>query len=69
MQLVAVPADSVALRFALGPPVVPIVASRGQGVEALETAIRQCLESHPEASPDAIDHGPELQAAIADLSD
>ena len=68
MQPLAIPTVFVALRVALGPPVVPIVASRGQGLEALEAAIRQSLESHPQASPDAVDHGPDLEAAIADLS-
>ena len=61
--------DVEALSRRLGCPVVPMDASRGQGVDALEGAIQACLESHSQDVPDLIDHGVPLEAAISDLSD
>ena len=53
----------------LGCPVVPMVASRGDGVPALEAAIRQCLERDRQGAADLIDHGGPLEDALADVVD
>ena len=59
--------DVPALSRRLGCPVVPIVATGGEGVSALEGAIRECLDSHPQDRADLVDHGEHLEATLGDL--
>ena len=56
--------DANALQRELGVPVVPMCAARGDGLDALHTALAAALGSHPAPRP-AVD--PELRAAALEL--
>ena len=58
--------DAAQLQEALGCPVVPIVASRGTGVDRLKTALRSALAS-PAVSPVTVRYDDAVEAAIAEL--
>ena len=51
----------------LGCPVLPVVASEGKGIAELKAAILQACAEKPQASIE-VDYSPELNAAIATLS-
>ena len=59
--------DVAALSLALGCHVVPMVASRGAGVQELKTAVAEAVSAAraPRLRPD---HAPAVRAAIADLA-
>ncbi|WP_068635928.1 Fe(2+) transporter permease subunit FeoB [Thauera butanivorans] len=59
--------DAEALSRRLGCPVVPVVASEGEGVDALKTAIRNAVKARRPASA-KVDYQPELEQAIAALA-
>lgn len=59
--------DAEALSRRLGCPVVPVVASEGEGVDALKTAIRNAVKVRQPASA-KVDYQPELEQAIAALA-
>ena len=58
--------DAPALAKRIGCPVVPLVANRGQGVDALKREINAAVDS---ATPPTVDlsYGPEVDWAIAEL--
>lgn len=56
--------NSEALSRALGCPVVPLVSTRGHGIDIL----KQAIDRHDRAVPDlSVDYPPELQNAVAQL--
>lgn len=63
---VAIDTDALAER--LGCPVVAMTASSGKGLAALEAAIRARAEPPAGTQRDLVDHGPELERAIAELA-
>ena len=60
--------DVAALSRRLGCPVVPLVASRGEGLSALEVAIRQSLRGRSQQRSDLIDHGSLVEGALDDMA-
>lgn len=60
--------DVAALSRRLGCPVVPLVASRGEGLSALEVAIRQSLRGRSQQRSDLIDHGSLVERALGDMA-
>ncbi|MFT3759636.1 Fe(2+) transporter permease subunit FeoB [Thauera sp.] len=58
--------DADALSRRLGVPVIPVVASEGEGVDALKAAIRKAVQAHQPASA-TVDYQPELEQAIEAL--
>ncbi len=58
--------DLQALRQALGVPVVPMVARRGEGIEALKAALVQLVQNPPR--PQKIAYPPPLERAVLELS-
>lgn len=60
--------DIAALSRRLGCPVVPLVAPRGEGLSALEVAIRQSLRGRSQQRSDLIDHGSLVEGALGDMA-
>ncbi|WP_119165312.1 Fe(2+) transporter permease subunit FeoB [Algihabitans albus] len=60
--------DIAALSRRLGCPVVPLVASRGEGLSALEVAVRQSLRGRSRQRSDLIDHGQLIEDALGDIA-
>jgi len=61
--------DVAALSERLGCPVVPIVASRGVGLEALKDEVARAMAAPAPAAPraDAVRYAPQIEAAVAEL--
>ena len=60
--------DTDGLAEALGCPVVPIVARRREGLEALQSALVQVLDDGPPPMPE-LEWGPAVEAAVARVSE
>ncbi|MGP1256549.1 MAG: Fe(2+) transporter permease subunit FeoB [Kiloniellales bacterium] len=60
--------DVAGLARRLGCPVVPLVASRGDGLSALEVAIRQSLRGRAQQRSDLIDHGSPVERTLGDVA-
>jgi len=61
--------DSEALSRALGVPVVPTVARRGQGLERLKEAIVQVAEGRWQSAPLRVDYGLEVEEELRRLEE
>ena len=59
--------DVEGLSARLGCPVVPMAATRGDGMEALEAAVAAMLARSAEPR-DLVDHGPQVEAALGGLA-
>lgn len=61
--------DVAMLAERLGCPVVPIVAARGSGIEALKDEVARALAAPAAATPrtDAVRYLPQIEAAVAEL--